>query len=86
MTKAVEAVGLSDLDLGPDGKQLVCVTTGGLLFIDADGNNRRKISEGDDACPKFTADGTHIAFLRKHHLLLMTADGRGARPLAAESR
>lgn len=47
----------------------------GLWSLQADHAGKRRLTQGDDYAPKFSPDGTRIAFVRDGQLCVMQADG-----------
>ncbi len=72
-----------DIQFSPDGKSLLVPTLLGLSSMTVDGKNTRVLTTEEVRQPKFTADGTKIAFLHDGRLFLMNADGSAVRALAA---
>lgn len=67
-----------------DGKFIAYATPGsGIWVMNADRTNFRQITtNGKDSNPRFSPDGTRIAFLRDDHLYIMQADGSKVKALA----
>jgi Tol biopolymer transport system component/imidazolonepropionase-like amidohydrolase len=79
-----------DLDLSPDGKQIVFSMLGDLYLLPATGGQARRISSGAawDVQPRFSPDGKEIAFTSDrgggNNLWRMKADGSGATAISKE--
>lgn len=79
-----------DLDLSPDGRQIVFSMLGDLYLLPAGGGKARRISSGAawDVQPRFSPDGTEIAYTSDrgggNNLWRMKADGSGATAVSKE--
>src|SRR5688572_1153518 len=79
-----------DLDLSPDGRQIVFSMLGDLYLLPADGGQARRISSGAawDVQPRFSPDGSEIAYTSDrgggNNLWRMSADGSGATAVSKE--
>ncbi|MBS2548411.1 S9 family peptidase [Catenulispora sp. NL8] len=84
-----------DPDLSPDGSRVAYVLTGqdeeqdaaasAIYLVDATGGAPRKLTNGPaDAAPRWSPDGTALAFLRAGQLHLIRVDGGEARQLTTE--
>ncbi|HEX5694673.1 MAG TPA: amidohydrolase, partial [Arenimonas sp.] len=79
-----------DLDLSPDGRQIVFSMLGDLYLLPAAGGQARRISSGAawDVQPRFSPDGSEIAFTSDrgggNNLWRMKADGSGATQVSKE--
>ncbi|HVE56056.1 MAG TPA: carboxypeptidase regulatory-like domain-containing protein, partial [Pyrinomonadaceae bacterium] len=76
---------LTDLNWSPDGNKIVFIkrpnissSSGDIFVINADGSNLRRLtSTVSDRFPKFSPDGTKIAFIRSGRIFTINADGTG---------
>ncbi len=82
--KAFAFADLCNCDFTVDGKRLLAAAGEGLLLLDADGSNQKKIADSPLTYPKFSPDATKIALLRNGHLFQMNADGSNLQPLAPD--
>jgi Tol biopolymer transport system component/imidazolonepropionase-like amidohydrolase len=79
-----------DLDLSPDGKQIVFSMLGDLYVLPVAGGSARRISSGAawDIQPRFSPDGREISFTSDrgggNNLWRMKADGSGATQVSKE--
>jgi len=79
-----------DLDLSPDGQQIVFSMLGDLYVLPAAGGSARRISSGAawDIQPRFSPDGKEISFTSDrgggNNLWRMKADGSGATAVSKE--
>jgi Tol biopolymer transport system component/imidazolonepropionase-like amidohydrolase len=78
------------LDVHPDGKRIVVSLLGDLYLLPIEGGDAKRITSGPayDVQPRFSPDGTQIAFASDRsgmeNLWACALDGSGARPLTQE--
>ncbi|WP_246048532.1 amidohydrolase family protein [Arenimonas terrae] len=79
-----------DLDLSPDGRQIVFSMLGDLYLLPVEGGQARRLRSGTawDVQPRFSPDGSEIAFTSDggggNNLWRMKADGSGAAAVSKE--
>jgi TolB-like protein/DNA-binding SARP family transcriptional activator len=73
----------------PDGTQIAYISDGRLYLMDADGSNRRRLTDGPDNYPSWSPDGARIAFSRGKRtsdIYVINADGSGLVNLTRNER
>ena len=80
-----------NLDVHPDGTEIVFDLLGDLYLLPIEGGTARRITSGPawDIQPRFSPDGTHVAFTSDRaggdNLWIADRDGQGARQVSDES-
>jgi Tol biopolymer transport system component/TolB-like protein/DNA-binding SARP family transcriptional activator len=73
----------------PDGTQIAYISDGRLCLMNADGSNRRRLTDGPDNYPSWSPDGTRIAFSRGKRtadIHVIHIDGSGLVNLTRDDR
>jgi dipeptidyl-peptidase 4 len=71
----------------PDSKHLIFDSQGQLWLYDLGSNTAVQFTSAPDpnGDPKFSPDGSHVSYVRKHNLYVQPANGKGERQLTKET-